>query len=119
MRTEIQLALEYDGKFAGALSFHTLDLEDEKAEIGYWLTADVRGKGVATAATRLLTEYGFDTIGFHRIEALVVASNVPSLKVLKNAGYMQEGVMKEASLQGDGSREDMVLFAAIRSDWGK
>jgi RimJ/RimL family protein N-acetyltransferase len=119
MRTELQLALEYDGKFAGALSFHTLDLEDEKAEIGYWLTADVRGKGVATAATRLLTEYGFDTIGFHRIEALVVASNVPSLKVLKNAGYMQEGVMREASLQGDGSREDMVLFAAIRSDWGK
>jgi hypothetical protein len=32
---------------------------------------------------------------------------------------MQEGVMREASLQDDGSREDMVLFAAIRSDWGK
>jgi RimJ/RimL family protein N-acetyltransferase len=119
MRTELQLALEYDGKFAGALSFHTLDIEDEKAEIGYWLTADVRGKGVATAATRLLTEYGFDTIGFHRIEALVVASNVPSLKVLKNAGYMQEGIMRDASLQGDGTREDMVLFGAIRTDWGK
>ena len=49
MRTELQLALEYDGKFAGALSFHTLDLDDAKAEIGYWITADVRGKGVATA----------------------------------------------------------------------
>jgi RimJ/RimL family protein N-acetyltransferase len=81
MRTELQLVLEYDGKFAGALSFHTLDLDSAKAEIGYWLTADVRGKGVATAATRLLTEYGFESIGFHRIEALVVASNVPSLKV--------------------------------------
>ena len=86
MRTELQLALEYDGKFAGALSFHTLDLDSAKAEIGYWLTADVRGKGVATSATRLLTEYGFESIGFHRIEALVVASNVPSLKVLKMLG---------------------------------
>ncbi|MEN9736760.1 MAG: hypothetical protein RL129_1471 [Actinomycetota bacterium] len=66
MRTELQLALEYDGKFAGALSFHTLDLEDAKAEIGYWLTAETRGKGVASAATRLLTQYGFETIGFHR-----------------------------------------------------
>lgn len=119
MRTELQLALEYDGKFAGALSFHTLDLDEAKAEIGYWLTADVRGKGVATAATQLLTEYGFDTVGFHRIEAHVVASNHASLKVLKKAGYMQEGIMREKCCQDDGTREDMVLFAAIRSDWGR
>jgi ribosomal-protein-alanine N-acetyltransferase len=119
MRTELQLVLEYDGKFAGALSFHTLDLDSGKAEIGYWLTADVRGKGVATAATRLLTEYGFESIGFHRIEALVVSSNVPSLKVLKNAGYMQEGIKRDACCQEDGTREDMVLFAAIRTDWGR
>ncbi len=79
----------------------------------------MRGKGVATAATRLLTEYGFESIGFHRIEALVVASNVPSLKVLKNAGYMQEGIMRDKSLQDDGTREDMVLFAAIRTVWGR
>jgi RimJ/RimL family protein N-acetyltransferase len=119
MRTELQLILEYDGKFSGALSFHTIDLDSAKAEIGYWLTSDVRGKGVATAATRLLTEFGFESIGFHRIEALVVASNVSSLKVLKNAGYMQEGIMRDANLQDDGTREDMVLFAAIRTDWGK
>jgi len=50
---------------------------------------------------------------------LVVASNVPSLKVLKNAGYMQEGIMRDKSLQDDGTREDMVLFAAIRTVWGR
>jgi RimJ/RimL family protein N-acetyltransferase len=117
MRTELQLVLEYDGKFAGALSFHTLVLEEEKAEIGYWLTSDVRGKGIATKATKLLTEYGFETIGFHRIEALVVESNKPSLKVLSNAGYKQEGVLRDKSCCGDGTRENMVMFAAIRSDW--
>jgi ribosomal-protein-alanine N-acetyltransferase len=117
MRTELQLVLEFDGKFAGALSFHTLVLEEEKAEIGYWLTADVRGKGIATQATKLLTEYGFETIGFHRIEALVVESNKPSLKVLSNAGYNQEGVLRDKSCCGDGTRENMVMFASIRSDW--
>ena len=117
MRTELQLALDYDGMFAGALSFHTLDLDEAKAEIGYWLTADARGKGVASAATKLLTQYGFETIGFYRIEALVVESNKPSLKVLANAGYQQEGILRDASLQDDGTRENMVLFAAIRTDW--
>jgi len=117
MRTELQLALEYDGKFAGALSFHTLILEEAKAEIGYWLTADVRGKGIATQATKILTEYCFDTIGFHRIEAIVVESNKPSLKVLSNAGYQQEGVLRDKSFQDDGTRENMIMFAAIRTDW--
>jgi ribosomal-protein-alanine N-acetyltransferase len=117
MHTEIQLVLEYDGNFAGVLSFHTLVLEEAKAEIGYWLTADARGKGVATTATKLLTGYGFETIGFHRIEALVVESNKPSLKVLSNAGYQQEGVLRDKSCCGDGTRENMVLFAALQNEW--
>jgi len=117
MRTELQLALEYDGKFAGALSFHTLNLEEAKAEIGYWVTAEIRGKGIATQATKLLTGYGFETIGFHRIEALVVESNKPSLKVLSKAGYQQEGVLRDACVQDDGTRENMIMYAAIRTDW--
>ena len=114
MQTEIQLVLEYDGKFAGALSFHTLVLDEAKAEIGYWLTAETRGKGIATAATKLLTGYGFETIGFHRIEALVVQSNKPSLTVLANSGYVQEGVLRDASCCPVASRHDMLLFAALR-----
>jgi ribosomal-protein-alanine N-acetyltransferase len=117
MQTELQLVLEYDGNFAGALSFHTLVLDEAKAEIGYWLTSRVRGKGIATAATKLLTGYGFETIGFHRIEALVVESNIPSLKVLANAGYQQEGILREKSCCGDGTRENMVMFAALRHEW--
>jgi RimJ/RimL family protein N-acetyltransferase len=118
LQTEIQLVLEYDGNFAGALSFHTLVLDEGKAEIGYWVTAAARGKGIATAATKLLTGYGFETIGFHRIEALVVESNRPSLKVLSNAGFTQEGVLRDKSCCDDGTRENMVLFAALRNEWG-
>ena len=118
MRTELQLALEYDGKFAGALSFHSMNLEEGEAEIGYWLTADTRGKGVATAAVKLLNGYGFETIGFNRIVALVNAANIPSRKVLLNAGYQQEGVLREKSLQEDGSRDDMVIFSILRREWG-
>ena len=117
VRTELQLVLEYSDKFAGAMSFHTVAIEESKAEIGYWLTADVRAKGVATAATKLLTEYGFETIGFHRIEALVVESNKPSIRVLEKSGYQQEGVLRDKSCCADGTRENMVLFAALRHEW--
>jgi hypothetical protein len=48
----------------------------------------------------------------------VVESNKPSLKVLSNAGYQQEGVLRDACCQDDGSREDMIMFAALRTEWG-
>jgi hypothetical protein len=31
---------------------------------------------------------------------------------------MQEGIMRDKCCQDDGTREDMVLFAALRTDWG-
>ena len=50
-------------------------------------------------------------------EALVVESNTPSLRVLSNAGYLQEGVLRDKSCCGDGTRENMVMFAALRHEW--
>jgi len=37
--------------------------------------------------------------------------------VLSNAGYQQEGVLRDKSFQDDGTRENMIMFAAIRTDW--
>jgi RimJ/RimL family protein N-acetyltransferase len=42
---------------------------------------------------------------------------MPSLKVLAKAGYEQEGILRDKSCCGDGSRENMIMFAAIRTDW--
>jgi len=117
-RTELQLVIEYDEEFVGAISFHSMALEDARTEIGYWLTVDARGKGIATASTKLLTQFGFENIGFYRIEALINASNLASQRVILNSGFQQEGVLREKCCRDDGSREDMVIFSALRNQWG-
>lgn len=117
IQTELQLVLEYEGRFAGAFSFHTIHHEEYRAEIGYWLVPEVRGKKVAQSAVKLLTQYGFESIGFKRIEALVNAPNIASQKVLLGAGYSQEGTLRDRKIAADGSTEDMNIFAAISRDW--
>lgn len=117
LQAELQLALEYDGQFAGVFSFHTIHHEDHRAEIGYWLVPGVRGKKVATSTVRLLTQYGFETIGFKRIEAMVNAPNIASQKVLLNAGYAHEGTLRDRKVAADGSAEDMQLYAVLSRDW--
>ena len=120
-KTELAFAIDYgngaDKEFAGVISFHSMDLPDLTAEIGYWICAGSRGKGVGTTAVRLLTELGFNTMGFERIEALVDIENLASKKLLSAAGYTLEGILRKKSRRFDEVQIDMASFAIIRDEW--
>lgn len=120
-QTELQLAVEYgngvDAQFAGAFSFHSMDLREHVAEIGYWVSAPMRGKGIATTAIKLLTQFGFESIGFERVEAVVNVENIASRMLLENSGYTLEGIMRKKSRKEDGTQLDMALYAVTREDW--
>ena len=121
IQTELQLSIIHgtgdDAKFAGVISFHSLNLHEHVAEIGYWLSASMRRQGIGSTATKMLTQYGFDTIGFERIEAYVNVDNFGSRKLLANSGYNLEGILRNKSRKENGTHVDMVLCAAVRDDW--
>jgi len=52
-------------------------------------------QGYMTEALQAVLGFGFTTLNLHRIEALIAAENVPSLKLLLRNGFTREGVMRE------------------------
>ena len=104
----------YSNGFAGVISLHTIDIPNHRAEIGYWIAKEARGKGIGTRAASMITEYGLMTMGFNRIDGIVDVRNEPSKQLLLNAGYEYEGVMKKYVTRRDGSQLDMALFAATK-----
>jgi RimJ/RimL family protein N-acetyltransferase len=118
---ELPLVIEYgnggDREFAGTISFHSLSIKNSVGEIGYWITSNMRGKGICTTAVRMLTDFGFQTIGFKRIEALVDRENLSSQKLLENAGYEREGILKNKITRDDGRQVDMFIFSALPTTW--
>ena len=118
---ELPLVIEYgngdDRKFAGTISFHSISVKNSVGEIGYWMSESMRGKSIATTAVRMLTDYGFATIGFKRIEAMVDVENIASTKLLTSAGYQREGLLRKKISRDDGRQVDMYLFAAIPEEW--
>ena len=88
-KREIRFVVEHgnggDKKFAGVVSLHTINIKNHTAEIGYWMEKSMRGKGIATTASMMITDYGFATLGFRRIDGLVDADNEASQKVLMKA----------------------------------
>lgn len=51
---------------------------------------------IGTEVTKLVTHYGFNVLGLHRIELTVFSSNPAALKTYEKAGYVHEGVKREA-----------------------
>lgn len=118
---ELPFVIEYgngdDRAFAGAISFHSISEKNSVGEIGYWTTASMRGKGITTIAAQMLTDFGFASIGFKRIEALVDIENVASTALLETAGYQREGLLKNKVTRDDGRQVDMYIFAAVPETW--
>lgn len=77
----------------------------------------MRGKGIATVAAQMITDYGLISLGFRRIEGLVDNDNHASKKLLLSAGYAHEGVMRNKVTREEGRQIDMALFAATDSTW--
>lgn len=102
-----------DEEFCGVISFHTVSLGNHAAELGYWIAAPSRGKGIGSTAAKMITEYGFVTMGFRRIEALVDVDNEASKALLRSSGFDLEGIMRNKVTRDNGEQIDMALFSKI------
>jgi RimJ/RimL family protein N-acetyltransferase len=120
-RREILFIIEFgngaDKEFAGEISLHSVNIRNHTAEIGYWIAAPFRGKGIGRTAATMITNLGLQEIGFKRIEALVDVDNHMSQKLLMSAGYVKEGIMANKATREDGRQIDMALFAATDLTW--
>jgi len=85
-----------------------------RAEIGYWLAKDYRGRGLATAAVRVMVRHAFQDLGLRRIEATSASRNLASHRVLEKAGFIREGFLAAYHLK-DGVLIDVYLFAILDS----
>jgi RimJ/RimL family protein N-acetyltransferase len=114
--TRAGFAIEaHDGEFLGLGMVVEIDWDGREGEIGYVLSPDSRGRGVATRTLRLLTEWGFEQLELERIELLIDVGNPASERVAERAGYVQDGVLRSVWFKED-IRIDLGIWSRLRSD---
>ena len=77
--------------------------------IGYWIDQEYANRGYTTQAVEILTRFGFDQLGLHRIEINIRPENAPSCKVAEKAGYQLEG-SRARYLHIDGQWRDHITY---------
>lgn len=80
-----------DDRLLGSISLMELDREPGYGEIGYWVVAEARGRGVATRGVRLLADWAREELHLTRIEVLPHKDNLPSRRVAEKAGFVDTG----------------------------
>ncbi|WP_209441042.1 GNAT family N-acetyltransferase [Streptomyces violaceorubidus] len=75
-----------------------------------------RDRGLGSEATRLIVGHAFAQVGLHRVQLEVYADNPRARRAYEKAGFVVEGVRREAALRG-GTRVDEVLMAVLDHEW--
>ena len=113
---ELALAIvDPDDRVLGALGLSNFDWSDLKAEIGYWVVAEARRRGIGARATRLLALWAITTLGLERVELLANPENEASQRLAGRAGFTREGVLRRYRRR-HGVREDLVMFSMLSED---
>jgi len=113
----IRFVLQPAGSTAivATVGFHTVSSLNATAEITYDVAPHCWGQGLATAACRAATAWGFQVRGWHRIQATTLLANVGSQRVLERCGYLQEGVVRNFRVVR-GLPADYRMYAAVPGD---
>jgi RimJ/RimL family protein N-acetyltransferase len=101
------------GEVLGAIARH--GPFGHRATFGYWLGPDARGRGVATRALRLITDWTLETTSVVRLDLYTDLANDASGRVARRAGFEREGIRRAWDVDREGRPIDVIFYVIIRN----
>jgi len=106
-------AIRSNGTLVGALELRHEEIGS--GDLGYWIGAPHRGRGLMTEAIGLLVTHCFETMGLERLSWQAVAGNAASAIPVQRNGFVFEGTRRLGLELRDG-RVDSWVASLLRTD---
>jgi RimJ/RimL family protein N-acetyltransferase len=103
------------GRMLGGTLFRVFDTAASMCEVGVWLSAEARGRGLVTEAARVMVDWAIDVRGIHRVEWHCSTTNTASAAVARRLGMRLEGVHRE-SFRHRGRADDVEVWALLATE---
>ena len=98
----------------GFIGLHRIDQENGHAEIGYFLSPGYWGRGYATEAVSLISQYAFEWLNLRKVYARVYAPNEASRRALEKNGFQLAGRWKEHQYVPGEGFVDVLMYERFR-----
>lgn len=103
-------------EFYGGCGINRID-EHPIGNLGYWISSNSTGRGIATEATINLADFAINKLGLQRVEIIMSTENEGSRRVAERSGASLEGTLRNRLLLHD-RRHDAYVYSIIPADLG-
>ncbi len=109
------ISLKNHTELIGTISYHRIEKEHYRAEVGYMLKPAYWKQGLISEALKKVIDYGFNHMKLHSIEANVNPNNAGSIMLLEKMGFVKEAHFKE-NYYYNGQFLDSVIYSLISAN---
>jgi ribosomal-protein-alanine N-acetyltransferase len=101
-------------KIIGLVYLKELKRSTKEAELAYCIAYPLKNKGFASLAVQKISEWAFTNQQLERLRIIVHKSNIGSIKVAENCGYLWENTLVKEHTPPNEDPLDMELYILKR-----
>jgi [ribosomal protein S5]-alanine N-acetyltransferase len=110
-------AITIDNQVVGSIGIISkTDIYRKNFEIGFFLSENFWGKGIATRAIKAATSYAFRDFDIVRIYAESFSDNIGSRRALEKAGFRLEAILKNSIIK-NGIIKDSCIYSVLKEEF--
>jgi ribosomal-protein-serine acetyltransferase len=114
-KTGFVFSIFESGEVVGGLGLDTFRPLFRSSELGYWIRSDKAGQGLTTEAGAAALEFGFGSVGLHRVELRAAPGNRGSVRVAEKLGFTRLGTLRDGAWSEDGFH-DVYVFDLLEHE---
>ena len=100
----------------GAIGLFVVNESDMCGDFAYNISKKYWGRGVTSEAFKEVLKFGFEVVGFNRIESYHSINNPASGKVMQKAGMTLEGLARQ-KYKSNAGFEDSCMYSILKEDF--
>lgn len=110
------ITLKGQERVIGSCGFLNLAAQHYRSEIGFELSKDYWGQGIASEALEVVIKFGFEHLNLQRIQALIEPQNISSQKLVERKGFIKEGLLRNYEFTC-GKFDDLYIYSLLKQDF--
>lgn len=110
------ITIKNQNEVIGSCGFLNRIPKHYRSEIGFELSKDYWGQGIASEALKAICKYGFEQLNLQRIEALIEPPNLSSQRLVERLGFIREGLLRNYEFTS-GKFDDLYMYSLLRKEF--